>query len=268
MTAKGIKISGLTPDRLAASGALEGALAKFDWFYIGAEFCENLIPPPAQLLRTAEFFLRRGRRVCLLTPPVSERGIKSLAAVFRKLRPLAAELELTANDFGTMELAAELGFGARVSAGRLLLDNLFIPSKTRLQLVNAEALRFFTSRGVSRFEISSAGAKPRSNFGEWRRRGFRPSDFSLTLYYPYLNMTTTRACLLGAPDIPPHGSVKGIFCRRECGAASFEVRHPLINEELLVQGNTVFMRFPRKFYSSEKDLEKLRVDRLVYCPKP
>lgn len=268
MTEKGIKISGLTPARLKASGALESALEKFGWFYIGAEFCENLLPAPEELKRTAEFFLGRDRKVCLLTPPVSERGIKALAAVFRKLRPLAGQLELTANDFGTVELAAELGFGARLSAGRLLYENLFRLSRNWFQLVNGQALRFFTSRGLRRFEISATGAKLRNNLDSAQRLGFKPSDLHLTMYYPYLNMTTTRTCLLGTPDIPPHESPDGIRCRRECGVASFEVKHPLINEQLLVHGNTVFMHFPRKFYSSEKDLEKMRVDRLVYCPRP
>jgi hypothetical protein len=266
---KGIKLSDLTPAALDASGALAGVLEKFDRFYIGAEFCENLLPRPEELRATAEFFLKKDRKVCVLTPPLSERGVKNLRRAFKLLARLdPAALELTINDFGALELARECGLNARINAGRLLYGNLFLIRKRTFQLVNAQALRFFTAQGIDRFEISASGERPRTNFSSARRLGFDPADLRLTLYYPYLNLTTTRTCLLGVPDIPPDESAAGINCRRECAVASFDVKHPLIRETLLVRGNTVFMRFPRKFYSSEKTLETMRVDRLVYCPFP
>ncbi|MCM2267059.1 MAG: hypothetical protein NDI60_04710 [Elusimicrobiales bacterium] len=268
MTAKGIKTGTLTPAELKAAGALGGALEKFEWFYVGAEFCENLLPAPEALARTAAFFLEKGKKVCVLTPPVSEAGLGRLARTFRLLRRLGAGLELTVNDFGALALAGETGLRAKVNAGRLLYDNLFRLRRHTLQLVNAPALRFFTRQGVDRFEISTTGVRLRTNFSSAARLGFKPADLNLTLYYPYLNMTTTRTCLLGMPDVPPQEAATGIRCRRECGAASFEVKHPLINERLLVSGNTVFMRFPDQFYSSEKSLAAMRVDRLVYCPRP
>jgi hypothetical protein len=269
MIEKGIKISGLTPEGLKAGGALEGALEKFERFYIGAEFCENLLPAPGELFRTAAFFLEKRRKVCVLTPPVSERGIKNLKTAFRLLSRLDADgLELTVNDFGTLELARECGLRAGINAGRLLHGNLFLIRRHTFELVNAQALRFFTGQGITRFEISTTGKRPRTNFNSAKRLGFNPGDINLTLYYPYLNMTTTRTCLLGVQDIQPHESVAGINCRRECATASFEVKHPLIRESLLVRGNTVFMRFPKKFYSLEKNLETMRVNRLVYCPFP
>lgn len=268
MTAKGIKTGTLTPAELKASGALAGALEKFGWFYIGAEFCENLLPEPAALARSAAFFLEKGKKVCVLTPPVSDAGLKKLAAALRLLRRLGPGVELTANDFGTVELAQDMGFPGKVNAGRLLYDNLFRLRRHTLQLVNAPALHFFTRQGMDRFEISTTGVRLRTNFGSAARLGFKPSELHLTLYYPYLNMTTTRTCLLGMPDVPPHESAEGIRCRQECRAASFEVKHPLIKEPLLVRGNTVFMHFPKQFYSSEKSLAAMRVDRLVYCPKP
>jgi hypothetical protein len=260
MTAKGIKTGTMTPTELKAAGALEAALAKFEWFYVGAEFCENLLPAPEQLRRTAEFFLGKNKKVCVLTPMLTERGVRSLAKFLRSLRRCGKDLELTVNDLGALELARECGFEGNISAGRLLYDDLFRLQRGSLQLVSAQALRFFTRQGVRRFEISSTGRQLNAKLG--------PGAPHLTLYYPYLNMTSARTCLLGTPEIPPHVSATGIRCRRECLAASFEVRHPLIKEPLLVSGNTVFMHFPKQFYSSEKTLKAMRVDRLVYCPRP
>jgi len=266
---KGIKISNLDPATLKTNGALAGALKKFDRFYIGAEFCENLLPRPEDLRRTAAFFLEKDRKVCVLTPPISERGVCNLKSAFRLLARLGpSALELTINDFGTLELARECGLPAKISAGRLLCGNVFLARKRTFQLINSQALRFFTAQGIDRFELSASGELPRTNFSCARSLGFAPGDLNLTLYYPYLNLTTTRTCLLGVPDIPPDESVTGIHCRRECEIASFDVKHPLVREPLLVHGNTVFMRFPRKFYSSENNLEAMRVNRLVYCPFP
>jgi len=37
---------------------------------------------------------------------------------------------------------------------------------------------------------------------------------------------------------------------------------------MLIRGNTVFLEFAEQFYTSEKDLARINVDRLVYAPFP
>lgn len=269
MIEKGIKLGGLAPEGLGSKGALAEALAKFERFYIGAEFCENLLPEAAALKRTAGFFLGKGRKVSVVTPPVSERGLKALRKIFLALKPLACDgLELTVNDFGALELARDCGLELKVNAGRLMYENLFRIRGSVFQLVNSYALHFFTGRGINRFEVSAVGARQLTNFRRAADLGFSLSEFHLTLYYPYLNMSSTRTCLLGTPEIPPHESPAGINCRRECETASFEVRYPAVRERLLVKGNTVFLHFPGKLYPAEKNMAARRVDRLVYCPLP
>lgn len=270
---KGIRLGALTPKELRARDILDGLLEKFDWFYIGAEFCENLLPAPGELARTARFFLDAGKKVCLLTPMLSERGLTRLAAVFTELTKLAGRgtadmnsMELTINDFGALELARERGLGIKINTGRVLSENTFMLKKKRLVLLNHRALEFFTGAGVDRFEISSMGVFPGTNFRRGADGGFRLRDFHLTLFYPYLNLTSARACLMGMPE--PGRAVSGINCKRECETAAFELKHPLIREKLVARGNTLFLNFPGKFYRSEKDLASLRVDRLVYSPFP
>ncbi|OGR51861.1 MAG: hypothetical protein A2049_08500 [Elusimicrobia bacterium GWA2_62_23] len=269
MIERGLKVGGLTPAQMRAGGSLDEALGKFERFYVGAEFCENLLPGAEELKRTAGFFLGKGKKVSVVTPPLTERGLKNLRRVFKALRPLACqELELTVNDFGALELARELGLDLKVSAGRLMYENLFRIRASVFQVVNSYALHFFTARGVNRFEVSAVGARQLTNFGKAAALGFSLSEFSLTLYYPYLNLSSTRTCLLGTPEIGPQDSVTGIDCRRECRTASFEVAYPDVKEKLLVRGNTVFLHFPGKLYPAEKSLAARRVDRLVYCPLP
>lgn len=247
---------------------------KFDWFYSGAEFCENLLRGPGWHERELEFFLKRGTRVCFLTPPLSEKGLRALRPVFKRLAALSRDpsvrgsAEVTVNDFGALQLAADTGLRLPLSAGRLLYEDIFFVDRTKMLVINGEAVRLFASLGVKRFEFSTTGRRLAGNLAEAGRYGFKPEDISITLHYPFLNLTSGRSCAVGVPDIRPQDSVLGISCRRECRLCRFEIRQPLINEKLMIRGNTVFLRFPRKFYSAARTLERRRVDRLVYSPFP
>ena len=271
----GLRLDGAGRAKLESSGSLAAALRKFDWFYVGAEFCENLIESPAWHVEQAAFFLERGARVGVLTPPLSERGLRRLRPVFRRLaawrrrNPAAAgRLEVTVNDFGALQLAAETGLGLPLAAGRLLHWNFFRYDRHTLNLLNGEAVKLLAPFGLRRFELSATGSALRSNLSSPAALGLKAGDLSVTLHYPYINLTSGRACVTGMPDVRPEDSPAGIACRRECRACALEVDNPAINERLYVRGNTVFMKFPDKFYSSAASLLKKGIDRLVYSPLP
>lgn len=271
----GLRLAEAGRDLLKRAGGKRDALARFDWVYIGAEFCENLIASPSWYEDQADYFLEKGNKVCIQTPPAGEAGARALGRLFGRLasfaarRPLAAgRIELTINDFGALQLAAEQGLSLPLAAGRALYGNFFFLNRETLRLLNGETLRLLAGMGLRRFEISSSGRVPRANFAILDRFGIKPSDFSLTLHYPYLNLTSARTCISGMPDIGPEDSVDGVRCGHECAACSLEIEHPAINEKLHVRGNAVFLKFPRKFYSSTSSLQKRRIDRLVYSPLP
>lgn len=254
---------------------LAKALTRFDWFYSGAEFCENLLRDAAWHEREVSTLLAKGGKVCLFVPPLSEKGLKALRPVFRRLASVfggdpraAGRLELTINDFGALELAAEEGLCFPFSLGRLLYENMFFADRTKMLALNGEAVKLFAGLGIRRFEFSTTGRLMGTNLAEAGACNFNAGDISITLHYPYLNLSTARACATGLPEIGPEASVSAINCRRECLACSFEVAQPLIREKLLVKGNTVFLKFPQKFYGSPATLLKRRIDRLVYSPFP
>ncbi len=268
---KGIRLGPVTLAGLKRSGGMDAALRGFTRFYIGPEFCDNLLD--VSVCAEAAWLQGRGKKICLLTPMLSEKGVGRLDAVFKKLLKLAengeidpAGLEITANDFGAIELAKRRGLPFGLNAGRLLRDNVFNYPPRGLKVHNGLALKFFRGLGIKRYELSTLGFRPEVNFGLGRHYGFNRGQFRITLYYPYLDLTSTRTCMVGMRDVPPDVSARGVECAKECLVASFQISHPAINEKLLVRGNTVFMEFPEKFYASEKDLAKMNVDRLVYCP--
>jgi len=267
---KAVRLEARTGALIAARGArLAADLKNFDSVYIGAEFCENLLPAPAELARQVKFFLRLGKKIRVLTPLLTDSGLKRFAGCLKVLAPLArnGKVEVTVNDLGAAALARRTAPGMPLSLGRLLYDNVFLFKKDILRLVSPASLAFLTGLGIRRFELSSAGKFPETNFAD---KDVKPllKDFAISLYYPYLNLSTARACLTGMTPTPAGQAFSGVKCRKECFVSSFKAAHPLVREELLVRGNTVFLEFPEKFYAAEKDLEELRADRLVYCPFP
>jgi len=271
MTEKGIKLGTMTLDGLDRAGGFDAAVRDYKWFYLGAEFCENLIDEA--VCGEAVRLQGLGKKVCLLTPMLSEKGIVRLDAVFKKLLKLvrlgsikASGLEITVNDFGAVELARQNRLPFKLNSGRLLYDNIFDGTRRMLKAHSALGFEFFKELGITRHEISTTGLRRRSNFTNAGAPGPGSRKFSLTLFYPYLNLTSARTCLVGMRDVEPEDSAKGVTCARECRICSFAVTHPSIKEKLVVRGNTVFLHFPGKFYRSEEALAALRVDRLVYCP--
>ena len=271
---KGIRLGTSTLENLEQAGRLEGALRDYDWFYLGPEFCENLLS--GGVCEEAVWLQERGKKVCLLTPMLSEKGVGLLGPVFKKLSSLArrglidrGRFEITLNDFGALELARKNRLPFRLGAGRLLYGNFLEFNKfgNRLEIHNRLMLRSLKELGIARYEMSATGSG-RTNLCKAGALCAEARGFRATLYYPYLNLTSTRTCLVGMPDIPPEESSGGVTCGRECRIGSFEMNHPWIKEKLIVRGNTVFLDFPDKFYGSKKDLLALNVDRLVYCPFP
>ena len=271
-TEHAIRLGAMSFSKLEGTGGLKAALDRFRWFYLGAEFCENLLRET--LCDDIVRFQGKGKKVCLLTPPLSEKGASRLKKIFSTLHTLHkagevdfSRLELSINDFAALELARACKLEVNISAGRIFYENVFTQHRGHIHALSRQALDYFRSLGITRYDISVPGKIPLSNFAS-KPCGLGKPGFNFSLHYPYLNLTTTRTCMVGMPDIRPHQSIDGINCRHECRACAFQVAHPWIRENLLVRGNTIFLKFHGKRSFSEKELNELRVDRLVYCPFP
>ena len=271
---KAIHLSTLTLGDLRKMGAVDSILERFDWVHLGSEFCEQNFPADGDLLELADFFHQNGKGVCFLTPILSERGLDRLEGFLESVRGMAGggraagRVEITVNDYGALQLIGNKKIAARINAGRLLQHDVFRLLPGKLFLQNRYILELFKSSGVGRFEISTTGALFETNLADGERFGFDSSQLSLSLYYPYMNLASTRACFLGMKSGSPRDSSGGFKCELECRICGFEMDHHRVRNTFIIQGNTLFLRFPAKFYSSERELLERRVDRLVYCPFP
>lgn len=262
-----LKLGPVLPPAAQAAKIVSSAAA-YDRFYIGEEFCENLLPGPERLAAFAGALLTEGKKVCVLTPPVSDRGLAALEKLFSALEGLgrrAGDLELTVNDFGALALARRRLPGFVLGAGRALYRNAFRADKNSIRVIDPRALDGFAELGVRRFEVP-AGRGLKTNFSEGAGVAGR-RKFSLTMYYPYSSVTSARSCLLGTPAAARYGTASYVDCRRECLAASFEITNPCIKEKFFMRGNALFLKLAGK-PGPERRLLAARIDRLVYDPSP
>lgn len=271
---KGIHLSVLSLEELKGMGALDSILERFDCVHMGPEFCEHNFPPDEDLLGLADFFHRNGKKVCFMTPVLSEKGLARLDGFLESFRRFARErvasdrFEISVNDYGALQSIAEKGIEVKINAGRLLQYDVFMLRRNKLSIQNRYILDHFESKGVSRFEISTIGTLFDTNLADSKRFGFKPQEIGLSLYYPYMNLASTRACFLGMKDGSSYGPDGALKCELECRACAFEMGHHRVRDKFVIQGNTLFLHFPKKFYSTERELLERRVNRLVYCPFP
>ncbi|MFH0860224.1 MAG: hypothetical protein V1921_03390 [Candidatus Altiarchaeota archaeon] len=221
--------------------------------YFGEEFCQYLIPSAGDVRKALSASERRGLDFTLLTPYVSESGIKKLSGV---LRALPDGTEVVVNDYGVLELVRDCNLepvlgrllhkfkrDPRISALEKKLPKTAVEHFLSSNLSQDRFRDFLEENGISRVEVDNFPIKINS-------RGWTGH---LTLYHPYVYVTTTRYCLTKAYSTGDYSiGCDGRHCRRR----EFRMRHPSFNVELLLRGNAVF-------FKNKRTCKTIKADRLV-----
>lgn len=217
----------ITPDKLAAARGV-GASA----VYLGSEFCENLLPTPAQLKKVAAL---PGKRVVLVTPFLTEPSLKKVEMLIKSWPASRGKLEIVANDIGLIHLAAKK-YKAKValSAGRVLAGLL-------RNSPDAFVEKFIAEHGIARVEVDRAEIADRfTRFG-------LPASF----HAPYAVAGLTRFC-------PWERRWTGGRCRYSCRKGPRALKSRLMPE-------TLYLSTAGYFTAGEKPGGR-NIDRVVYDP--
>ena len=237
--------------------------------YYGNEFCEHLVPSPADLTRVLEVAGERGLDFTLVTPFVTNRGIEALKPLVEEVGKRALGAEIVVNDWGMLKVLGEsFGRTGGIVLGRLLTKQKRgprilnirdrVPARMiehfRMPNVDVPVLSdFLLERGIDRVELDNP------------LQGIQRSEprLAASLYYPFVYVTTTRYCLTATCE----GGRKNLRsitpCGRECGKYAFTLSHRHMPVKLLLRGNTQFFRND----ALPENLEELKIDRLVYEPE-
>lgn len=252
---KGLKLG---PGAFRDKAALRRVLKTFDWAYYGSEFCENLLEPG--LADGLLLLNEQKKNVCLLTPLVTDKGLAALEKLFTALRKqrFNGRFEVSVNDFGVLDLIKRMRWDVPVSLGRQLSRNFALTTRDSFEVLNRDGLALLEELKVGRLEISLFSKPPRQRLFE------ETGKLRFTAFYPYMDVTSMRTCLLGMPDVPAGESPETVRCARECLLSSYRVKNERIKETLIVAGNTIFVECDGGQAASKG--RGLNIDRLVFCP--
>ncbi|MFC1623910.1 hypothetical protein ACFL28_01135 [Candidatus Omnitrophota bacterium] len=260
----------------------------YERLYWGSEFCENLISGIKEAKKALEFTLNKGLDFTLVTPFVTEEGLKKLEGIFKWLKANRISCEIAVNDWGVLKrLHSHYNGFFELALGRLLTRQdtnpsirkiiekqlptaiknkdgkiaIFVhrvPGKCyqsgiRASYINSKSVQDFLSQlGIKRIELNNT-VQGLNTEGVY---------FKKSLHVPYVNISTTRFC-------PMETKTQKIYrinvCKRECQRMYDKLRNRSISKVIYKRGNTTFYKnpvLPKKIYD-------LGIDRIVYqCEIP
>jgi hypothetical protein len=198
--------------------------------YAGAEFCERLLPSPADLRDLLALARKENLKLTLLTPYVTDAGLARLEPLFGLLAANPeAEPEVTVNDLGVLRLLGKYPGPARLF-GRTLVSHYLRGGE-----FPGDVLELAAAHKVKAFEFNSARHLLRAG------QALRGAGFGAHLYSPFMYLSTTRFCRIPAAGGKYYrDSLAG--CGRECGGVYGRMEHKDFPAGLAVWGNAVFAR--------------------------
>ncbi len=243
----------------------------FTRLYFGIEFCERLLPSPSQLQRVLTFVEEHDAAFTLVTPYVTNRGLKHVEKLMVLVSTSKPTSELVFNDWGVLHLLQEKHYPLTPVLGRLLNKMKRGPRIMAVKdLIPVTSREFFTTPNLSIPEVADFLIRHHIRRVEFDNllQGLTldgiSSELHLSLYLPFAYITTTRFCLMPSPS-PSHVMKIGVLpCKKECQRYAFQLNNPAMTTPLIRKGNTIF--FSNESIPLEVIREK-KVNRVVLEPE-
>lgn len=257
-------LSGMMPGMDPARPSLRG-------LRLGSEFCDRLVPSPEEFRCCAEHCEQAGLPLALVTPIVSDGGLRR---VERLLALLPDGAEVVVNDWGVLALLRRQRPDLAVVAGRLLCKmikdpRLPSPEWARLYPHGAHARPFhdlLARFGVGRLEVD---VPPYAACEDFRSGG----PMAVSVHLPHGYVVKGRQCWIGSLNqqkgrkfAPGHG------CERECLTYLATMSRPDRGGHDLATvqfGNTLFYRHSEDMSAAAvAAVNRGWVDRIVIPGEP
>jgi GT2 family glycosyltransferase len=223
--------------------------------YFGSEFCEELIPSKEKIKEFLDYCLKNKKKPVLLTPPLSEKGLKKITTL---LSILPANCEIVFNDWGLLALIKKYHLSPRL--GRLLLKVKREPRKKNIK--NKSIIEYLQTSNLQEkiFQEylikNNITAVELDNIWQGYNNILLPKEFNNSIYLPYVYITTTSKCLFKENN----------NCQKKCEENYIDADlRKYDNEKILISGNAQF--YVNKNLLKFEELQKLKISRIVYQPK-
>jgi hypothetical protein len=267
---------------------------RFTRLYFGNEFCERLIPSARDLEKALSYAQKERLAFSLVTPYVTDAGIKRLGRLFSLLKKRKMRCEVIVNDWGVLHFVNDAYPECIPVLGRLLTKQkrgpkliTLLERKTRPRLCNMPhnpKARVFVIEKKLPYSLdpyykgSNTTSVPAIHELLLNQRIRRveldntaqglflelPKDaLSASLYVPYVYISTTFFCPTAGCEREKKPALKIKPCKKECQKYIFRLRHKTIPRDVFLRGNT---QFYRNATLPAGDLEQAGINRIVYEP--
>ncbi len=270
-------------ERAVLINRMEADINDADRIYFGNEFCENLIPGIAGLKKFYLFTKSQGKEFTFVTPFVTNLGLRKLESSLNFLNS-QYKTEVVFNDWGVFKLIKDKFKNLKPVLGRLLTKQRRDPrmlkiffgkqefteilnrgnkGKTilfakkvppalfehyRASVINLPIFQeYLLSQGINRVEIDNL---------VWNMNIKINKKIGVSIYLPYGYITTSRMC----------GKLTLTYaaCKKECKKYFLQLEDESLPVPFYGIGNALFYKSNAP---SNKYLEKLGIDRIVYQPR-
>jgi radical SAM protein with 4Fe4S-binding SPASM domain len=206
----------------------------FDRIYIGSESCENLIPTMDEVRELIR--LIGNKKLTILTPPVTNKGIRLLRQLFKEIIKEKIVTEVVFNDFGVLRMLMLEFNELKRGAGRLVSPYFFNQPQDLIEEYSIEYIEL--DQHLFRKNIVSIPAK-------------------ISFYYPHAMRSVTKLCIFHKEKSYNSEST----CNQECRMAKATVTNRLINEKFILSENTFLERV------EDKNINRIEgITRYVFNP--
>ena len=244
---------------------------EFTRLYFGMEFCERLLPTASQLKKALNFARDNNVAFTLVTPYVTEKGLKQVETLITILCETKPDSEFVFNDWGIFHLLQEKKYPLTPVLGRLLnklkRGPRIVPIKDKIppasldyfmtpNLSIPEIQAFLLSHGVKRVECD--------NLLQGLNLEGIDKELHLSLYMPFAYITTTRFCLMPSINDPQEMTIGVLPCKKECRQYAFSLWNPVMTVPLVRKGNTIFFSNEEIPY---QQIKEKKIDRIVVQPE-
>ena len=242
-------------------------LGDYDCVYFGHEFCENLLPSAPQIEDAIFFCRKHSLKYVFVTPYLTNKGTKKVAELLKFIMEKIPSCEVVINDWGMLRWLQPYRNHFDIVLGRILVSQYlsgFHFSESMIQGHRDEErlslycffpetfLVFLETNNISRLEFNTYVHLSVTR-AQLKKRGFRSH-----LYWPYAYLTTSRLCS-SAGDFQSYRHNTFEACAQKCKNSFAIMRNRKLRKEILIKGNTYFVREEENMTDSHGDL-----DRVIY----
>ncbi len=255
-------------------------IQKPDILYFGNEFCQNIIPAKQHINKAFQWALKNNIQFVFVLPYITNDKVKTADSLLHILNNKKRNIEIVFNDWGTLSLILKYK-NLQPVLGRLLTkqrkdpiaENIIQNTQNKIKIAVIDGKKtiikakkvpltlktyfqksfldvghvidFMTENNIKRYELDLL---------PWGIKIKTDKKIKLSIYYPYVNITTTRYC--GAVNLKYTK-----ICSKICKSQIIEAGTNKLKYPYIIKGNAVFYKTSKDIL--DKTVNAGNIDRIV-----